>query len=222
MDKMNVRELEKRIEQLLLEASQGELHSQGAPHTQDGKTSQGSKYPQPTKARRISVAIDGMSCSGKSMLASRLAEKFNGQVVHMDDFFLPQKLRTEQRLSAAGENVHYERFAEEVVPFLKNKKAFSYGKFCCGNMEIVGNIEIADKPLLIVEGAYCLRPEFQPYYDLKVCMTISPELQKIRLFQREGVTRANTFLSRWIPMENNYLEKFQITEASDILIEIVE
>ena len=72
----------------------------------------------------IKVAIDGMSCSGKSSLAALLEKIYDCNVFHMDDFFLPREMKTPQRLAEPGGNVHYERFAEEVLtklgtPFLR-------------------------------------------------------------------------------------------------------
>ena len=64
---------------------------------------------------RLILAIDGCSASGKTTLAQRLAERFSGDVVHMDDFFLPLSLRTPERLAEPGGNVHYERFLEQIV-----------------------------------------------------------------------------------------------------------
>ena len=65
------------------------------------------------KGGRAVIAIDGMAASGKSNLAARLAEELDGCVIHMDDFFLPPELRTQERLSSPGGNVHYERFEAE-------------------------------------------------------------------------------------------------------------
>ena len=39
---------------------------------------------------RLVVALDGMSCAGKTTFARELAQRFSGSVVHMDDFFLPR------------------------------------------------------------------------------------------------------------------------------------
>ena len=53
---------------------------------------------------RMKLAIDGMAASGKSTLACKLAEEFGGEVIHMDDFFLPMDLRTAERLEEPGGN----------------------------------------------------------------------------------------------------------------------
>ena len=77
------------------------------------------------------IAIDGRAASGKTTLAAALAAETGGAVVHMDDFFLPAELRTPQRLAAPGGNVHAERFAEEVLPFLRQGRPFCYRRFDC-------------------------------------------------------------------------------------------
>ncbi|MCL1786352.1 MAG: hypothetical protein FWG38_00075 [Defluviitaleaceae bacterium] len=68
------------------------------------------------------IAIDGRAASGKSTLATALKDVIDGEVVHMDDFFLPKALRTEARMKEAGGNIHYERFLEEVVIRLQDHK----------------------------------------------------------------------------------------------------
>ena len=77
------------------------------------------------------IAIDGRCAAGKTTLAARLAKELGGDVIHMDDFFLPPALRTQERRSEPGGNVHYERFLTEVIPKLASGQAFSYQRFDC-------------------------------------------------------------------------------------------
>ena len=62
----------------------------------------------------ILVAIDGKCTSGKTTLASKLAELYDCNVFHMDDFFLRPEQRTPERFAEVGGNVDYERFYKEV------------------------------------------------------------------------------------------------------------
>ena len=80
------------------------------------------------------IAIDGRCAAGKTTLAARLAKELGGDVIHMDDFFLPPALRTQERRSEPGGNVHYERFLTEVIPKLASGQAFSYQRFDCSRM----------------------------------------------------------------------------------------
>lgn len=61
------------------------------------------------------LGIDGMCGAGKTSLAAFLSERYSCSVVHADDFFLPPELRTAERLSEPGGNIHYERLMEEVI-----------------------------------------------------------------------------------------------------------
>ena len=61
------------------------------------------------------LAIDGMCGAGKSSLSELLCGLCPCSLVRADDFFLPPRLRTPERLSEPGGNIHYERFLSEVV-----------------------------------------------------------------------------------------------------------
>ena len=60
--------------------------------------------------KEIVVAVDGCAASGKTTLAKILKERYDCQIIKMDDFFLPLNKRTEERLSTPGGNIDYERF----------------------------------------------------------------------------------------------------------------
>ena len=167
------------------------------------------------------IAIDGRSASGKTSLSAVLAEMVGGEVVHMDDFFLPPSLRTQERLSESGGNVHRERFIEEVLPSLLRKEPFRYRLFDCSVMDYSGWREVRSYPV-IVEGAYSMHPAFGKYYDLSVFMDISPEEQIRRITMRNGEEKAEAFRTRWIPLEEAYIKAFHPEKNAEIIIDAVE
>ena len=73
-----------------------------------------------SEKRNPVIAIDGPCSSGKTTLAVFLAEKYGFQVIHTDSFFLPSEMRSKERLSQPGGNVHYERFNDEVACGIKS------------------------------------------------------------------------------------------------------
>lgn len=164
------------------------------------------------------IAIDGRAASGKTTRAALLSSLLDAPVIHMDDFFLPPALRTAERLAQPGGNVHYERFAEEVVPFLRTGEAFTYRVFDCGRMEFHGLREIPAAPVRIVEGSYALHPEFGDYADLRVFTTVDEGEQMARILRRNGERMAEMFRTRWIPMEERYFAHFGIRERADICL----
>ena len=185
------------------------------------------------------VAIDGKCASGKTTLASHLKEHFSdkargfsAELIHMDDFFLPLSLRTEKRLNEPGGNVHYERFFEEVFLPLKRIRegigltpetggsSISYRRFNCSLMDYEQEPTVLPfSRLYIVEGAYCMRPEFSGLYDLKIYSDINDELQREHIISRNGTERFKIFRDRWIPMENRYLDFYDIEKKADFIFD---
>ena len=108
------------------------------------------------------IALDGRAAAGKSTLAAALAETLQAAVIHMDDFFLPPALRTPQRLAQPGGNIHYERFAEEVLPALTKDEwtPFADRIYDCGVKALHGERVIGMSEVRIVEGSYALHPTF--------------------------------------------------------------
>ena len=165
---------------------------------------------------RVIIAIDGSCTSGKTTLADRLAQSYDCSVFHMDDFFLRPEQRTAERFAEAGGNVDYERFSEEVLLPLRTGEPFSFRPFDCGTMELAEPIAVTPKPLTIIEGTYSLHPYFGDVYDLKICLTVTPELQRQRVLKRPAFLRKR-FFGEWIPMENAYFTQFRIREQSDLI-----
>ena len=165
----------------------------------------------------IIVAIDGNCTSGKTTLAKQLAANYDCNVFHMDDFFLRPEQRTPERFSETGGNVDYERFWEEVLIPLKSGKPFSYRPFDCGTFQLTDPVSVMPKKLNIIEGTYSLHPYFRDVYDLKIRLTISPELQCQRILERPEFLHQR-FFEEWIPMENRYFEGFAISEKCHIIL----
>ena len=140
------------------------------------------------------IAIDGRCAAGKTTLAARLAKELGGDVIHMDDFFLPPALRTQERRSEPGGNVHYERFLTEVIPKLASGQAFSYQRFDCSRM---------------APG---------DYMDRKVFLDIDHETQTERIRTRNGEDILQDFLQLWIPLEEAYFQAFSLEENTDYII----
>jgi uridine kinase len=153
----------------------------------------------------VIVAIDGKCTSGKTTLAAKLAEIYDCNVIHMDDFFLRPEQRTPERFTEVGGNVDYERFYEEVLFPLGKGEPFSYRPFDCSTFTLADPITVIPKQLNIIEGTYSHHSYFGNPYDLKVMLTVTPELQRERILQRPAFLHQR-FFEQWIPMENRYFE----------------
>ena len=153
----------------------------------------------------VVVAIDGKCTSGKTTLASLLADVYDCNVFHMDDFFLRPEQRTPERFAEIGGNVDYERFAEELLTPLKAGEPFSYRPFDCSTFTLAQPVSVQPKKLTIIEGTYSHHPYFDDPYDLKILLTVTEDLQRQRVLERPAFLHSRFFES-WIPMENRYFD----------------
>ena len=164
------------------------------------------------------IAIDGRCGAGKSTLATALGAKLDAAVFHIDDFFLPKDMRTEERLAEPGGNFDRERFLSEVLKPVSKMQSVRYRRYDCKTDKILRAEKISFKKFIIVEGSYALHPELAPYYDLKVFYDIDKELQSERITARCGEEGATDFFVKWIPLEEIYIEELKIIESCDKII----
>ena len=165
----------------------------------------------------IYVAIDGDAAAGKSSLASCLHKTYGCNVIPMDHFFLQSHQRTETRLAEPGGNVDYERFKAEVQTPLLRSEAFSYRPFNCQIGKLGDSVDIIEKRLNVIEGAYSLHPTLADMYHIKVFCTISAEEQLRRIEARNGEILRERFRREWIPMEKRYFAAFDIQNQCDFI-----
>ena len=164
------------------------------------------------------VAIDGGSASGKSTLGAALAEELQATLIHMDDFFLPMEMRTEERFAQPGGNVHWERVRAEVLEPIRQGKKPEYGVFDCSVMAVNKTVRAEVRDVVIVEGAYSLHPMLREYYDLRVLVEVEETLQKERILHRNGEQMLRRFLTEWIPLENADFAACRVKDCCHIIL----
>lgn len=164
------------------------------------------------------VAIDGGSASGKSTLGAALAEELQATLIHMDDFFLPMEMRTEERFAQPGGNVHWERVRAEVLEPIRQGKKPEYGVFDCSVMAVNKTVRAEVRDVVIVEGAYSLHPMLREYYDLRVLVEVEESVQKERILRRNGEQMLRRFLTEWIPLEKAYFAACRVKDCCHIIL----
>jgi len=171
------------------------------------------------KQQRDLIAIDGPCASGKSTYATELKNKFNATLFHMDDYFVPKEMKTQQRLKEIGGNVHYERFKNEILSNII-KEEITYQKFNCqlNALEEKNVVKLSD--VIIVEGSYALHKELRDYYDIKILLKVDKNEQIKRLTERNPKL-IDRFVNEWIPLENIYFEEEKLNEIVDYIIDTV-
>jgi len=165
--------------------------------------------------------IDGYCGAGKTTLAGELSAHYGGAaVIHMDDFFLPYDMRTPERLSTPGGNVHHERFLTEVVAGLKSGQTFSYQRFDCATGTL-GDKQCDNTPVRIVEGSYSLHPALQQAWQQLGAVTVFlsvDEEEQLRRIARRAPEKLQAFVDRWIPLEKNYFQAYDIKARAQLAL----
>lgn len=171
-------------------------------------------------SKKVIMAIEGGSASGKTTLASLLENLYSATVFHLDDFFLTPDMRTKERLSEVGGNVDRERFLNEVLIPLTKEHDICYKPYDCSTKSFKEATTITPNKLVIVEGAYSMHPDLSKYYDFSVFLNISPDKQRERILKRNSLSFADRFFNEWIPMENIYFEKTNIKNRCNLIVYI--
>jgi len=167
---------------------------------------------------RILIAIDGNCGAGKSTLGREIAELLDANLFHMDDFYLTPELRTNTRMQEVGGNVDYMRFKVDIIEGVNKGKPFEFRRFNCKLQDFCQPEYVLPKRVNIIEGSYSLHPTLIEFYDLKIFLEISPEIQEKRILKRNGSIMFERFKSLWIPLENLYFEALGIKEKCDLTL----
>ena len=165
----------------------------------------------------VQVAIDGNCGAGKSTLAALIHSVYKCNVFHLDDYFPPPELKTEERYREAGANVDYVRFREEIIVGLKGRQAFQYRPYNCVVQAMEEPRVVEPTQLNIIEGAYSMHPTLISSYDLKVFLTVEPLEQSRRILDRNGPELHKRFIGEWIPLEERYFRELKIKEKCDLI-----
>ena len=112
----------------------------------------------------VLVALDGRCGSGKTTLATQLAERFPQSItVHTDDFYLPPSRRVTGWESIPCANMDIQRLRDEVVAPARAGQAFSdRGLLLPREVPICRPRPLGPAPLVIAEGSYSHHPSLAP------------------------------------------------------------
>ena len=171
-----------------------------------------------TERERVFVAIDGPCTSGKTTLATVLQRRFDGNVLHMDDFFLRPEQRTPERFAEPGGNVDRERFEEEVLAPLVAGNIVQYRPWDCHTGDFAASHSVEPARLTIVEGSYSMHPALRGYYDLMICLTIDSG-EQLRRLEARNPRMLQRFIDEWIPLENRYFASTETRTAADMIVD---
>ena len=167
--------------------------------------------------KRLLIAIDGRCGCGKSSLGAKLAEKLDGNLFHMDDYYLPFRFRQENWENVPAGNMDLHRFYADVLEPARKGQMIHYRAFSCPLRQYLPEKVFSPRAVNIVEGSYSQHPLLAESYDVKLLITEEREVQEQRLRAREG-DHYSAFEKIWIPMEERYFRAFSVEEKADCIV----
>ncbi|MGN1404907.1 MAG: hypothetical protein ACI4WM_01445 [Erysipelotrichaceae bacterium] len=156
------------------------------------------------------IEIDGMCCSGKSVLSDILNEIFDINIIHTDDFYLPKAERKENWFDFPGGNMNME-YLDECL------KKGRYKKFSCNNQKYSNEYLIDSNKPILIEGTYSFMHD---NCDLRVFLECSKDAQINRLKIRED--DISSFENIWLVKERDYFNKLDVKNRADIIVDTDE
>jgi para-aminobenzoate synthetase len=185
---------------------------------------------QPEKGKPFLIAIDGGSGSGKSTVASAVAEKLGAALVPGDDFFAAniteEGWAQRDAKARAADSIDWHRLRREaLVPLLAGKRArwqrfdFESGVRPDGTYRMLADFVVCSPASVIVlDGAYSARPELSDLIDLAVLIDVPVAVRHERLRAREERSWLNTWHARWDGAEQYYFTHVRPPSSFDLVI----
>jgi molybdenum cofactor guanylyltransferase len=143
----------------------------------------------------VVVAIDGPSCTGKSVLATALALRSGAAVVEGDDFYrntLPRLSVAQRDQMSDAAVVHavidWERLRAEALLPLRARQSATFQPYDWnaddGRLAPPKSIPAAD--VIILEGVYAARPDLADLVDIAVYLGVDPQVRARRYAERKN------------------------------------
>lgn len=176
-------------------------------------------YQNHQLSRPFIVAIDGLSGAGKTTFVNQLKSELDTiLVIHIDDHIVERKKRYE-----TGHEQWYEYYQlqwdtvfleEQLYKKIHQNERQLYIPFYDkdGDTCTYRTIHLSSYPIIIIEGVFLLREEWENYYDYIVFLDCPKEIRYERVLQRDtyigNVTeRLKKYQERYWAAEDYYVNK---------------
>lgn len=155
-------------------------------------------------ARRFTfVGIGGRGGSGKSTLAAQIA---GAHVVGTDEFW-------------DGESFDLSRLRDEVFEPLLAGRGARYASWDWDARRPGDEQTVEPQGLVVVEGVCALHRMFRDAYDVRVWVDAPYETRLARGVARDGEAARTTWVERWMPMEDRYVERDDPVACAHLIVD---
>ena len=149
------------------------------------------------------VGIGGRGGAGKSTLAARIE---GAQVVSTDEFW-------------DGDGFELSRLRAEVIEPLLDGREARYASWDWAAARPGGTRVVEPTGIVVVEGVCALHRMFRDDYDVRVWVEAPYETRLARGVARDGEAARATWVERWMPAEDRYVERDDPVTCADLIVD---
>jgi len=187
------------------------------------------------KERAFILGVNGIDTSGKTKFAEALgkfllSKKHKVQVINLDDFHNPKKIRYSGENQA--ENYYNKSFDIQTIVDKLLIPIHQKGKFNVllntlnlqtDKYENQKSYNFDNDTIVIFEGVFLFRKELSPFIDYKIFVEIPFEESKNRARVRDvplyGEEVLKKYDEKYLPAQKRYVQEFPPFKIADIIIE---
>jgi uridine kinase len=149
------------------------------------------------------VGIGGHGGAGKSTLAARIP---GAQIVGTDEFW-------------DGQGFELSRLRSEVFDPLVAGREARFESWDWGHRRPGGARAVSPEGIVVVEGVCALHRMFRDDYDVRVWVDAPYDVRLERGVARDGEEARTTWVERWIPMEERYVERDDPISCAHVVVD---
>ncbi len=149
------------------------------------------------------VGIGGHGGAGKSTLAARIP---GAQIVGTDEFW-------------DGEGFELTRLRSEVFDPLGAGREARFESWDWVHRRPGGARAVSPEGIVVVEGVCALHRMFRDDYDVRVWVDAPYDVRLERGVARDGEEARATWVERWIPMEERYVERDDPISCAHVVVD---
>lgn len=184
------------------------------------------------------IGLDGLGGAGKSTLADQLCAQLRAEgrtvlLLHIDDFIHPRSVRYNDNhpewLCYYDLQWRFDYFAD-VIRQIKacSTPSISIDLYDKANDTYITHcFDLDDHVVVLVEGIFLQRAEYNGLFDLLIYMDVPEELRLRRVLKRDTYIGsedqiAAKYISRYFPAERQYLQECQPQMRADFCLTVSE